>query len=410
MNRVELRELITNGEGSGVEFKRDEVENHGLAEEIVAFANLVGGVVLLGVEDDRSIRGTTRADLEEWVMELCRVKIDPPLIPYFTWFRDFEPGKDVAVVQVLPGSYKPYWHVHRGRRRALIRVGSTNREASPDELERMFQESGRLVYGAKPVPGAGFEEFDIRRLRNYFREVRGGEPPDGDSAEWTRLLVNLELMVETNGVTTPTIDGMLLFGRNPKRFLPQSGIRALAFPGTSADYAARADEDLRGAMLSLLDSTGDLVESGLVEQALDFVRRNTSPEASIEGGRRIDRDAYPPEVLREAVVNALVHRDYSIYGTDIALTIFEDRLEITSPGRLPNTVTIAGLREGMRYARNQTLVNVMRDYRYVDFRGMGIRDKMIPGMREHNGTEPEFEERDHGFVVRLLARPRAGAL
>lgn len=407
MNRVELRELILNGEGSGVEFKRDEVENHDLAEEIVAFANLAGGVVLLGVEDDGSIHGTTRAALEEWVMELCRAKIDPPLIPYFSWFRDFEPGKDVAAIQVLAGPYKPYWHVHRGRRRALIRVGSTNREASPDELERMFQESGRLVYGAKPVPGAGFDELDMRRLRNYFRDVRGGESPDSDSAEWERLLVNLELMVETSGVTTPTIDGTLLFGRNPKRFLPQSGIRALAFAGTSRDYAARADEDLRGPLLPLLDSEDRLVESGLVEQALDFVSRNTAPEASIEGGRRIDRDAYPQEVLREAVVNALVHRDYSIYGTDITLTLFEDRLEIASPGRLPNTVTVAGLREGLRYARNQTLVNVMRDYRYVDFRGMGIRDKMIPGMREHNGTEPEFEERDQVFVVRVLARPPA---
>jgi ATP-dependent DNA helicase RecG len=409
VNRVELRELILNGEGSGVEFKRDEVENHELAEEIVAFANLAGGVVLLGVEDDGSIHGTTRPELEEWVMELCRAKIDPPLIPYFSWFRDFEPGKDVAVVQVLTGPYKPYWHVHRGRRRAVIRVGSTNREASTDELERMFQESGRLVYGAKPVPGAGFDELDIRRLRNYFREVRGGELPDSEPAEWERLLVNLELMVETSGVTTPTIDGMLLFGRNPKRFLPQSGIRALAFPGTSADYAARADEDLRGAMLPLLDAECEVVQSGLVEQALDFVRRNTAPQASIEGGRRIDRSAYPPEVLREALVNALVHRDYSIYGTDITLTIFEDRLEIASPGRLPNTVTVEGLREGLRYARNQTLVNLMRDYRYVDFRGMGIRDKMIPGMREHNGTEPEFEERDQVFVVRLLARPGTAA-
>jgi len=205
----------------------------------------------------------------------------------------------------------------------------------------------------------------------------------------------------------PTIDGMLMFGRSPKRFVPQSGIRGLAYPGNQPDYAARADQELVGPMVPLYSTIGSpaenvLVENGLVEQALDFIARNTHPEARIQNGLRIDRTIYPPEVLREAIVNALVHRDYSIVGTDVALAIFDDRLEITSPGRLPNTATVESLRSGFRYARNQTLVNVMRDYRYVDFRGMGIRDKIIPGMRVHNNTEPEFIESGHSFTVRLL--------
>jgi ATP-dependent DNA helicase RecG len=99
-------------------------------------------------------------------------------------------------------------------------------------------------------------------------------------------------------------------------------------------------------------------------------------------------------------VNALVHRDYSIWGTDILLAIYADRLEIVSPGRLPNTVTVEGMKAGMRYARNQTLVNVMQDYRYVDFRGMGVRNK-IAGMRAHNGTEPEFIAEENRLTVRL---------
>ena len=84
------------------------------------------------------------------------------------------------------------------------------------------------------------------------------------------------------------------------------------------------------------------------------------------------------------------------------LSIFSDRLEVQSPGRLPNTVTVDGLRSGMRYARNQTLVNILRDYGYVDARGMGIRNKVIPLMNEHNGTDPEFIEEEHRFTVRLL--------
>ena len=101
------------------------------------------------------------------------------------------------------------------------------------------------------------------------------------------------------------------------------------------------------------------------------------------------------------MVNALVHRDYSIAGTDVILAIFSDRLEITSPGRLPNTVTPAGMKSGLRYARNQTLVNVMRDYGYVDARGMGVRSKIIPGMRVHNGTDPDLVEEDQRFTIRL---------
>ena len=93
-------------------------------------------------------------------------------------------------------------------------------------------------------------------------------------------------------------------------------------------------------------------------------------------------------------------------GTDILLAIYADRLEITSPGRLPNTVTIEGMKSGLRYARNQALVNVMRDYGYVEARGMEVRNKLIPGMLKHNGTEPDLIEKDNRFIVRLWKEPK----
>jgi ATP-dependent DNA helicase RecG len=396
--------MIQNGEGSGIEFKRDEVENRELAAEVVAFANFRGGRVLLGVEDDGTVHGTTRRDLEEWVAELCRARVAPPLIPYFDWFREFEPGKDVAVLQVLPGPDKPYARLHNSRRTYYIRVGSTKREATREELARMFQESGQLRYGVKPVPGATLADLDRQRLRQYLVDILGGEAPDDTEEEaWTRLLANLEFVVEADDVVAPTIDGVLLFGENVERFLPQAGIRALAYAGTERDYATRADEDLRGPILPLRSPGGEVVESGLVEQALAFVGRNTTPTAHLEGARRVDRPTYPAEVLREAIVNAVVHRDYSVAGTDVTLSIFDDRLEVESPGRLPNTVTVERMRAGFRYTRNQTLVNVMRDYGYVDFRGMGVRSKIVPGMLAHNGTEPELVEEEPAFIVRLLA-------
>ena len=401
MNHSELHALIANDEDSGVEFKRDDLANHDVAKGLVALLNLEGGVVLLGVEDDGTITGTTRDNLEEWVAELCRVKIAPPVTPFLSWVRNAEPGRDVLAVRVTTGPDKPYARIHNKRKTYFIRVGNTSQEASQDELERMFQASGRLHYGLKPVPGAGFGALDHRRLRDYLSRVIGGEHPDDDDNEgWGILLKNIDLVTDSAGQQVATIDGVLLFGRVPNRFLPQSGIRALCYPGTQPDYATRADENLRGPMVPL-GQHEKIVESGLVEQAWDFVRRNTNQRSRLENTRRIDHWDYPESAFREAIVNALVHRDYSIVGTDIMLSIFSDRLEITSPGRLPNTVTTEGMKVGARYARNQTLVNIMRDYGYADARGMGVRNKIIPGMLAHNGTEPDLIEEENRFTVRL---------
>ena len=402
MSRHRLVELIDQGESSTLEFKRDGLSIQGLAKELVAFLNLDGGTVLIGVEDDGSIAGTSRAGIEEWVAEACRTKIEPPVIPLMSWARNAEPGLDVLAVGVTTGPDKPYARVHDRRRTCYIRVGSTSREAGQDELGRMFQGSGRLRYGQKPVPGAGFDTLDLRRLRDYVNRVLEGEAPEGnDLYGWERLLRNIGLMTMSAGQCVATIDCMLLFGKRPGRYVPQSGIRAICYPGTDPDYATRADEYLRGPMVPLGAEDGSLIEPGLADRAWDFVRRNTTPTAYLEGPRRIDRWEYPEDVVRVAIVNALVHRDYSIAGTDIMLAIFADRMEIVSPGRLPNTVTVEGMKAGARYARNQTLVNIMRDYRYVDARGMGVRNKIIPGMRAHNGTEPDLVEEEYRFTVRL---------
>ena len=408
MNKTDLLKLIRSGEDSTLEFKRDDIQNYDLAKVLVAFLNLEGGTVLLGVEDDGQISGTSRERLEEWVAELCRVKIEPPVVPLLSWAREAEPGRDVLAIGVTQGPDKPYACVHKGHKTYYIRVSSTSREASREELERMYQASGRLRYGLKPASGANFEAFDRGRLRDYLTRVLNAPVPAKDDLDgWATLLRNIELMTVSAGQFVATIDGLLLFGLTPNRFVPQSGIRAVCFVGREPDYATRADEDLRGPMVPLCDpDNGEFVKLGLVDKAWDFVRRNTTPSAYLEGARRIDRWEFPKEAVREAVVNALVHRDYSIAGTDIMLAIFSDRLEVVSPGRLPNTVTPAGMRLGLRYARNQTLVNVMRDYGYVDVRGMGVRNKIIPGMRDHNGTEPDLIAEDYRFIVRLWKEPK----
>ena len=404
MNRAELLEMIRYGENSGVEFKRDNISPERLAQRIAALLNLEGGHVLLGVDDDGSISGLTRepSKAEEWVMQIARDRIDPPLNPYWETL-EWEPGMVIGVIS-LPANApdKPYKAKRGSVWVTQVRVGTTTRSATREEEERLYQQSGQLRFGLKPVAGATLESFDRRRLHDYFTRILNGDAPlEEDVDQWQRLLENMDFATASVGHTAPTVDGMLLFGRNARRYLPQSGIRAICYLGTEPDYATRADEDIKGPLVPLGSYTSSVVEPGIVDRGWDFVRRNTTPTSWLEEAQRRDRWEYPEDVIREVLVNALVHRDYSIAGTDVMLSIFSDRLEVRSPGRLPNTVTVEGMKSGVRYARNQSLVNVMRDYGYVDSRGMGIRNKVFPSMHIHNGTEPDLIENENSFTVRL---------
>ena len=406
----------------------------------------------------RSVRGLAREDppadagndeqgrrtyerLEEWVMQVCRDKIRPEIIPYFEILRDVEPGRDVALVQVERGwSVHHVWH--NQRRTYCIRIGSLSREASPEELARLFQQRGTFRPELRPVSGTSMAALDRRRLEDYFRQVRQQDaPPSGPSdewraetaawarkqddkhwrslvdnkeqawraareAEWVSLLVNTEFLHD-NDRQPATVAGLLLFGREPTRYLPQAKIDAVAYFGTEKDYDARERRTLRGPIVLLKGADGTVLEEGLVEQAMAFVRRNIET-VILEGGvRRQAQWDYPEEAVREAIVNAVVHRDYLLAGTDIELSIYADRLEVVSPGRLTNGITPARMRSGCRSARNELLKDVMRDYGYLEHMGMGIPRKIMRSMREHNGTDPELIEEDEGFTLRLWKNPRA---
>jgi len=401
MTKTELLELIKNGENSGVEFKRDTIDNRALAKELVAFANLRGGRVVLGVNDDGSVLGVTRDRLEEWVMTTCRDKIRPELIPYYEIIRDVESGKDVAIVQVDRG-----WAVHHvwhnNHRAYYIRVGTQSREASAEELERLFQQRGAFRLEVRGVSGSSVDDFDYRRLIDYFQRIRSQETPDIDNKNaWQNLLFNTEFLIEEDDTTPATVAGLLLFCANPNRFLPQAGIDAVAYPEKEKDYAAKERMAIRGPMTALFGSEG-LVENGLVEQAVEFTRRNTEVSAILaNGARREERWLYPEEAIREVIVNALVHRDYLLSGTTVELSIYEDRLEVVSPGRLPNGITPQRMITGCRSARNQLLKDVMRDYGYLEHMGMGVPRKIVKEMQKHNGTSPDLIEDDERFLVRL---------
>ena len=407
MLRADFLELVRNGENSGVEFKRDDVHPDELARAISCLLNLEGGRILLGVDDDGSITGLTRdpRDTEQWVINICRNNLQPPVIPYWETLQvDNHP---VGVI-FLPAdsSGKPY-KARRGTHwEVFLRVGSTCREPSREEEQRLHQSAGLLRYDLKAIPGSSIADLDLQRLNSYFHHVRkqdlSFQPEDNTNRE--RLLVNVDLLTDARGAYPASIAGLLLFGKDPNRYLPQAGITATAFSDVTKTYSVSDEEIIRGPLVSLLDESSRVVESGVIDRAIDFVQRNMGSQGRLDRGRRIKKDAYPLEAVREAIVNAVAHRDYTIWTTDIELSLYQDRLEIISPGRPPNGMTVEKMRAGARATRNELLKDILRDYGYIEGRGMGIPAKLIPLMKRHNGTDPDILVDDERLLVRLFQR------
>jgi ATP-dependent DNA helicase RecG len=402
VGRAELAEILLAGENSGVEFKRDGIRPEQLAREMVGLANLRGGRVLLGVEDDGTVSGIARDDADEWVLTAARDKIRPPVIPFVEFVPDPHSGKRVLVVTVERG-YAVHALWHDNHYSYYVRAGRQTREASPEELARIQQQRGAFRGELRPVSGTDADALDRRRLVDYFTRVRGQNvPEDPDAGGWRRLLLATEFLVEGVHGPVATLAGVLLFGRDVGRRVPQAGVDGAAYPGAVKDYATLERAAVRGPLTPLLTPDGELVERGVVEHAYDFVSRNTGRTTRlVDGLRREDIPAYPPEAVRETLVNALIHRDYLLAHTDVALGVFADRLEVTSPGRLPNGITVDGMRAGARAARNELLKDVMRDYGYLEHMGLGVPRKIIALMRARNGTEPEFVENEESLTVVL---------
>ena len=235
MTKTELLEIIGSGENSGVEFKRDEIENRVLAKELVAFSNLSGGMVLLGVDDNRAVCGLTRRDdhpsasapggrgygrLEEWVMQTGRDKIRPELIPYLEILRDVAPGLDVAVVRVEPG-----WAVHHLCTTSISRLypgGFDKPRNEPGRTGTPLSATGRVPVGDSAISGSSLKDLDLRRLRDYFGRIHQQLPPVDDENALDPLARHTELMVVTRGdEVAVTVTRNAPFRRQSNRFLPR---------------------------------------------------------------------------------------------------------------------------------------------------------------------------------------------
>ena len=407
---LDPRAIIAAGENAKTEFKRDDrnLRPEHMAREIVAFANMNGGVIVLGVEDDGAVSGVTRNNLQAWLMDtVIGCYVDPQIVPDYDEF--VLDGKQIAIVAVPAGSAKPYAVRQQERTDYYIRLGDTVQRAGREQIARLFQSGGLVSVEKMPVHGSSIADLDMRRLEDYFLTVLGEDAV----ANWQRTLLNRELLIADEWraeVCNCSYAGIVLFAREPRRRMPQAGIRLLVFPGTDMDYDANLDEVLDIPFVGLKERRErQFIEQSLPNRVLSYLQPHISKER-LEGMQRRRHWDYPTEVIRELLVNAFAHRDWT-RPTDVQLTVFADRLEVESPGSLPNGVTIEKAKEGLRVPRNPNIVNILRDYDFIEHRGMGIRRKVIPLTRSHNRTEPEFEATEDYFKVTLRkgAQPAEGA-
>ena len=413
VTKAELLELIANGENSGVEFKRDDVRPEQLAKEVVALANFQGGRVLLGVDDDGTIRGVQREGLEHWVMDTVFGRyVHPMIIPFYEEVQVDE-RRRVAVITVSQGATKPYVVRSRDREDIYVRVGSTARLATREQQARLYALGGMLHTELLPVSGSGFNDFSLDRLKDYLLTTMGDKtlPGDDDTEAWAARLSGLGFMSEwEDGPPACTIAGLVLFAHTPRRLLRQAGVRWMAFDGVDKGSVALDDRRVDGPLVALRSTSGrgdtGVVENGLIESLVAAMRPFVSEEdAEVDASMRRERRwFYPVEALREAIVNALAHRDWTRYE-EVEVAQYADRLEVLSPGAMQNSMTVAKMVAGQRSARNPLIVEVLRDYGYVEARGMGVRNKMIPLMLEHNQIEPEFVATEDHLRVIMRRRP-----
>ena len=413
MNRTELLGLLAGGENARVAFHRDGAPPDRLARDLSALLNFRGGRILFGVADDGGLSGLARSreDFGEWVLGVAGRDLQPRVAPSLE-FVELD-GRVVGVVGVPADSLDtPYRAKQEGSWVAFMRAGSASRVATRKQEGQLYRSAAVVRYDLGPVPGAGPEHLDRKRLENYFGTVLGQPMPAGSGREaWLRRLEDADFLKFSAGGAVATMPGWLIFGKEPRRGPRQAGIAAAAYLGRDQGTGPAAAEVFRGPLVPRFaeaeapPGAARAADRGVIDRAVGFVSRNLDAAALRRGARRPRGKALPMAAVREAIVNAVAHRDYALAGADIEVSLYQDRLEVTSPGGLPDGVTEESMRKGARAARNGRLMDVLRDYGYMAHRGLGVPRRLVDAMRAHNGTDPGLLEVGDGFVVRLWKSP-----
>lgn len=379
----EFMTIIECGENFYIEFKEEKIKAKELGEEIVAFANSEGGTIFIGVADDGTIKGISDKEIEETVMNICRNNVIPNIIPSFEYITI--DNKLVAILGIQKGLSKPYSTVDN---KYYIRVGTTKRIASREEQLRLFEGNGSLHYDISPVPNTSIRDLNIDVIRDYYLRYNEFDLYDEDKYQVEKLLINADILKELNGEKVCSVGGLLVFGKNPSNNLPQNGISFAHFKGNDISDELIDKKVIVGRIQDIAEST------------LTIIKNNILTPSTIKELKRDEKEEYPLKVLREALVNSLVHRNYSIYGSKIRIFMFDNRIEFRSPGRLPNTVTTEKMKVGVSFARNPFLVKYMENMRFIDQLGRGI-PMIIKNMLSVSNIEPKLQELGEEFILTI---------
>lgn len=415
-----LLEKIRLGEDSFLELKEvrlsgDRVvapHRDGLADELAAFANARGGICVLGIVDDtREVQGIPieRLDsVEALVREVCQDSIEPPLMPSIERLMlTASSGSEAAVIKVdVPRSL----FVHRSPGGFLHRVGSSRRAMSTEYLTRLFQQrsQARLIrFDEQTVGGASLDDLSEPLWRRFLTSRSHEE-------RWEDFLNKLGMArQDEEALWRPTVAGVLLASEDPRRWLPNAFIQAVAYVGKSPSEAGAGGI----YQLDAADIAGPIDRQ--VAEACRFVARNMRTQARKEIGRT-DIPQYDMTAVFEALVNAVAHRDYSIYVSKVRLRLYADRLELFSPGALVNTMTVESLRL-RQAARNETLTSLLAKCRipenlpglvtdrttFMDKRGEGV-PVILERSEALSGSRPAYQVIDDDEL--LLTIPAANPL
>lgn len=340
MNRDELLEIVALGEDSTRQFKADVRNVESVASEMAAFANAEGGLILIGVADDGSISGLSRKDvgrINQLISNAASHLVRSPLLVQ-TENVAVGKGQIVIVLSVPKGIDKPYFDKNGI---IWLKSGADKRRVnSKEELRRLFQLTDQFHGDGLPTR-AGIESLDKLRFRDFLRDAYKREFPD-DSSELTRLLQNMNLATDDEKLN---LAGVLMFAERPEWIKPQFVVKAIRYPGNKIHATDYLDaEDFSGSLRKIFDD------------AMAFVMRNLH---KVQAGRSVNAPGVPEiseTVFEELLVNALVHRDYLV-SAPIRLFMFDNRIEIISPGHLPNNLTVEKILAGNSNIRNPILVS-----------------------------------------------------
>lgn len=338
-------------ESRTLEYKRQATDYEAIAKTVAAFANGDGGQLVIGVDDKtRAVLGLSPEIIDSLLERLpvsLADRIHPPLFPRV--FEKTTEGKEVLVIQVYPGSQKPYCLASEGLEKGVyVRVGAHTRRAAGETLEELKLLRRRIGYDEQPLPNCSIDELDLSSL------------PEDMRTEKALISLDIAWVDSPTGALYPTRGGVLMFHREPHRCVSEAYILCSRMRGTSGRDTVETHEVV-GPLPAQLERTAGILESWLA--------RNPT----LRGVRYVTRQtALPMAAVREALANALFHRQYSIPGA-IKVALYADRLEVFSPGHFAGPFIPDALGDGTSYIRNRVVALLARRLHLIEKRGTGIR-------------------------------------